>query len=330
MRRILRTTFALAAFAAPLAAPLTAPLAAQAPNPNCAGVSTATQDACEKATDLFNYMMPQLGTSLVGGSHTLGIGTTLGGLGHFAIALRGNAVRGDVPDLGSINVSPFGRASTNIGTKQKFLGLPAVDFALGIYKGFPLGVTRIGGIDLIGSATYLPEVATDQVTITPEDGALKIGLGARVGLLEQSLVVPGISFSYLVRDLPVVSLAASAGNADFTINQFSVKTTSWRLAAQKNLLLFQLGAGYGQDTYTSAADVNIQITSPAAANLSTGVSQEMTRSTMYGSLGFNLLVAKVVAEVGRVSGGDVSVFNRFAEAADKSRLYGSIGLRISF
>ncbi len=56
----------------------------------------------------------------------------------------------------------------------------------------------------------------------------------------------------------------------------------------------------------------------------------MTRSTMYGSLGFNLLVAKVVAEVGRVSGGDVSVFNRFAEAADKSRLYGSIGLRISF
>ena len=318
MRRILGTTFALAAFAAPLAAQ----------NPNCA--AGVTQDACEKATDLFNYMMPQLGTSLVGGSHTLGIGTTLGGLGHFAIALRGNAIRGDVPDLASINVSPLGRARSNIGTKGQFLSLPAVDFALGIYKGFPLGVTRIGGIDLIGSATYLPEVGAGEVSITPEDGALKIGLGARVGLLEQSLVVPGISFSYLVRDLPVVSLAASAGNADFTINQFSVKTKSWRLAAQKNLVVFQLGAGVGQDTYTSAADVNIQITSPAAANLSTGVEQEMKRTTMYTSLGFNFLIAKVVAEVGRVSGGDVSVYNTFAEAADKSRLYGSVGIRISF
>lgn len=322
MRRILGTTLVLASFAAPLAA--------QAPNPNCAGVSTSTQDACEKATDLFNYMMPQLGSSLVGGSHTLGLGTTLGGLGHFAIALRGNAIRGDVPDLASINVSPLGRASTNIGTKQQLLGLPAVDFALGIFKGVSLGVTRVGGIDLIGSATYLPEVATNEVSITPEDGALKIGLGARVGLLEQSLVVPGVSFSYLVRDLPVVSLAASAGNANFTINKFSVKTKSWRLAAQKNLLLFQLGAGYGQDTYTSGADVNIQITSPAPANLATAVGQEMKRTTMYGSLGFNLFIAKVVAEVGQVSGGDVSVYNRFAEAADKSRLYGSVGLRVSF
>lgn len=320
MRRILGTTFVLAAFAAPLAAQ----------NPNCAGVSLQTQDACEKATDLFNYMTPQLGTSLVGGSHTLGIGTTLGGLGHFAIALRGNAIQGDLPDLSSINVSALGRSSTAITTNQQYLGLPAVDFALGIFKGLPLGVTRVGGVDLIGSATYLPEVDGDGVTLTPADGSLKIGLGARVGLLEQSLIVPGISFSYLVRDIPTVSLAASAGNAAFAINDFSVKSKSWRLAAQKNLLLFQLGAGYGQDTYTSAAGIDIDITSPAPASVSTTVGQEMKRTSMYGSLGFNLFIAKVVAEVGQVSGGEMATYNTFAEAADKSRLYGSVGIRISF
>jgi hypothetical protein len=43
----------------------------------------------------------------------------------------------------SINVSPLGRASSNIGTKEQLLGLPAVDFAVGIFKGLPLGVTRV-------------------------------------------------------------------------------------------------------------------------------------------------------------------------------------------
>lgn len=316
MRRILAASAILAAVALPAAAQ----------NPNCASATTTTADACEKATDLFNYMMPQLGTSLVGGSHTLGVGTTLGGFPHFAIALRGNAIMGDLPDLQSINVSIAGRQSSNIDTKSQLLGLPGVDFALGLYKGFPLGVTRVGGVDLIGSVTYIPDVDSDEVTIATDGGSTKIGIGARVGLLEQSLIVPGVSFSYLVRDLPTLTMAASAGNADFTISDFSVKTKSWRLAAQKNLMIFQLGLGVGQDTYESEAAVAIS----GVGAMNTAVAQEMTRTTMYGSVGFNLLVAKIVGEVGQVSGGDISTFNNFSEAADKSRLYGSVGIRFSF
>lgn len=319
MRRIFAASLVLVAAAAPVVAQ----------NPNCAGNTTVTADACEKATDLFNYMMPQLGTSLVGGSHTLGVGTTLGGFPHFALALRGNAIKGDLPDIAAMNVSIAGRQSSNIAGKEQILGLPGVDFALGLFKGIPLGVTRVGGVDLIGSVTYIPTIEDKSggVSIAPEGGSTKIGLGARVGLLEQSLVVPGVSFSYLVRDLPVSNLTASATNANFAINGFTLKSKSWRLAAQKNLLSFQLGAGYGQDTYTSAADIAVS----GIANFTTSIAeQEMKRTTMYGSLGFNLFVAKVVAEVGQVSGGDVSTYNTFAEAADKSRLYGSVGIRISF
>lgn len=313
MRRILAGTAFLVAVAAPA-------------NAQCA--AGFTQDACQKATDLWAYMMPQIGTSLVGGSHTLGMGTTLGGFPHFALALRGNAVMGDLPDLSNLNVSLGGRQNSNIDSKNQILGLPGVDFAVGIYKGFPLGVTRIGGVDLIGSVTYVPQIKGDGVTLAAQDGSTKIGLGARIGLLEQSLIVPGISFSYLVRDLPVMSLTARASNADFALNDFSVKTTSWRLAAQKNLLLFQLGAGVGQDTYDASSRITGTVT--GGGSFTSSPSQELKRTTMYGSVGFNLLIAKIVAEIGQVSGGEVTTFNTFSEAADKSRLYGSVGLRISF
>lgn len=298
---------------------------AQAQNSNCPA-SGSTADACNKATDLYNYMMPQLGTSMVGGSHTLGVGSTLGGFPHFAIALRANAIMGDLPDLSTVNVSIAGPQSSNIDTQSQFLGLPGVDFAVGIYKGFPLGVTRIGGVDLIGSVTYIPDVETDEVILATQGGSTKIGIGARVGLLEQSLIVPGVSFSYLVRDLPTLNMDASAGNADFSITDFSVKTKSWRLAAQKNLAIIQLGVGVGQDTYDSGADIAIS----GVGSMNTSVAQSITRTTMYGSLGVNLFLAKLVGEIGQVSGGDISTYNNFTEPADKSRIYGSVGLRISF
>lgn len=298
---------------------------AQAQNANCPASGT-TADACNKATDLYNYMMPQLGTSLVGGSHTLGMGSTLGGFPHFGIALRGNAIMGDLPDFSTVNVSVLGAQASHIETKSQFLGLPGVDFAVGVYKGFPLGITRVGGVDIIGSVTYIPDIETDEVTLATQGGSTKIGIGARVGILEQSLIVPGVSFSYLVHDLPTLHMNASAGNADFAITGFSVKTKSWRLAAQKNLAIIQLGAGVGQDTYDAGADIAIS----GVGSMNTSVAQSVTRTTMYGSLGINLFLAKLVAEVGQVSGGEISTYNPFSEAADKSRLYGSVGLRISF
>src|SRR5580704_14352609 len=81
---------------------------AGAQSPSCpAGTTTlgvpdrreATQDACQQTYDLFQYLAPQLGASIVGGNSTLGQGGTLGGLGHFVIEARGNVVRGMIPDV---------------------------------------------------------------------------------------------------------------------------------------------------------------------------------------------------------------------------------------
>src|SRR5450756_2751126 len=64
----------------------------------------ASQDACQKAIDLFQYLAPQLSTSVAGGNATLGQAGSLGGLGHFSVGFRINALQGSLPQVQ--NVTP--------------------------------------------------------------------------------------------------------------------------------------------------------------------------------------------------------------------------------
>src|SRR5215472_7819019 len=92
--------------------------------------NTVSQDACQMAYDVFQFMAPQLGISLTGGNATLGQGGALGGLGHFALDIRANAIDGDLPDLQKFpQPSTTGRQSHTLPTKSQFIGLPTVDAA---------------------------------------------------------------------------------------------------------------------------------------------------------------------------------------------------------
>jgi hypothetical protein len=324
MRRTLVASIAAAVLS------LAAPSAAAAQQPCGAGSDANAADACATGADFLRYMAPQLGTSLVGGSHTLGIGTNLGGFPHFAIALRGNAVAGSLPDLDNLGVGTPTRR--NYAVTEQYLGLPTVDFALGLTKGFNLGVTRIGGIDLIGGATYVPEVEEPDFSVAAPDGSLSIAYGLRVGLLQQSALIPGVAFSWMKRDMPTLNLSTDTDGGDnLSINNLAIKSTSWRLSAQKNLLLFQLGAGIGKDNYDFNADVAATVVDGLNTyNGSFNAAQAMTRTTMYGSLGINLLLLKVVVEAGQVSGGSAPTYHTYDTAADAKRLYATAGIRISF
>jgi hypothetical protein len=44
------------------------PAAARAQGPECSGQNTVVQDACQKAVDMFQFLAPQLGTSIAGGA----------------------------------------------------------------------------------------------------------------------------------------------------------------------------------------------------------------------------------------------------------------------
>src|SRR5215208_8321266 len=84
------------------------PAAARAQGPECSGQNTVVQDACQKAVDMFQFLAPQLGTSIAGGAAIQGSGGTLGGLGHFSVGLRANAVGGALPQVSGMSVAVDG------------------------------------------------------------------------------------------------------------------------------------------------------------------------------------------------------------------------------
>jgi len=296
------------------------------------------QDACQKAIDLFQYMAPQLGTSVTGGNATLGQGGNLGGLGHFSAGLRVNAVQGSLPQIQGITLSTGGATNTPpIDTKTQIIPMPTADLAIGIFKGLPLAITNVGGVDVLVSAAYLPEFEGSGVKVKVPNGSLKLGYGARVGILQESLLVPGVSVSYLRRDLPTLNIAANSGGDSLYVNNLSLKTKAWRVVASKSLILFGLAAGVGQDKYESSTDVSVHVaarTIPPTSAANAGpvsLAQTLTRTNVFADVSMNLLLFKLTGEIGQVSGGTINTYNQFSgkQAAD-SRIYGSIGARFGF
>lgn len=307
---------------------------AQTPSPQCPSgtpAQTAVQDACQQAVDLFQYMMPQLGIGITGGNATLAQGGSLGGLPHFTIGLRANVFAGGVPQV--VTPATTGAVARNpYPTKDTFLGLPAVDASIGLFKGLPLAVSNVGGVDLLLSAAYIPKINADNVSVEP-DTPLKIGYGVRIGLLQESLIVPGVGVTFLKRDLPKTTIIGTVGTDSLNVRDLDVKTTAWRITASKSLVLFTLAAGVGQDKYDTSTEIEAVINRPIIGRVTTGVltaEQKMTRTNYFADLSMNILLLKIVGEIGMVSGGDVPTFNTFETAADAKRMYGSVGIRIGF
>ncbi len=296
-------------------------------NTSCVGLAG---DTCQQAVDFFYYMSPMLGTAMTGGNTTLAQGGSLGGMRlgfipKIAIDARVNVVLGNIPAFTPQVGVPVKRS---LAADAGMVPMPAVDVALGVFKGIPLGVSNIGGVDLLASAINVPEISNADFSLTPES-SLSMGFGARIGLLQESLVAPGIGFSFIKRALPVTDLGSSSGTFSFAVNDLDLSSTAWRLTISKSLLLFGIAAGYGQDTYTASIG-GITATSGGTSVTAPALKSEMKRSNMFADVSMNLFVLKIVASGGIVSGGDMATFNTYDNAADKSRTYGSVGVRFGF
>lgn len=320
------------------------PLTAQQPDPQCApgssvtSVNYYTSDACQKAIDLFKYMAPQLGISLTGGNALLGTGGTVGGLGHFRVEARASGLWGSVPQVQNSNVQPQPGpyVASNYSTKSQVLGLPAVNAEIGLFKGLNLGITHFGGIDALVTASYIPNVSASGVDVSTTGSNLKFGGGARIGLLEEGLLWPGIGFTYMRRDLPTINVVGSVptppGTTSLRVDNLDEKTTAWRLVANKNLILINIAAGVGQDKYESSADVSATVNFAGASGSRAPVlmKQNLTRTNYFADVSLNLLLLKLIGEIGMTHGGTITTYNKFDTKPDASRLFGSVGLRFDF
>ena len=309
-------------------------LAAQGVDPRCPGGSVANvvaQDACQKAIDIFAFMAPQLGVGLVGGNATLGTGGALGGAGRFSIGLRGNGIRGRVPQVADVSPAITGAQQSDYGVDDQIVGLPAVEGALGLFGGIPLGVTHAFALDALVSATYVPEVSSNNVAISLPDGSFRFGFGGRLGLIEESLVTPSVSVTYIRRDLPTASIAATSGNDEIAVNDISVKTSAWRGVIGKSFGFVGLALGAGQDEYDSRATASVQVNEGAIGvdGGPYGLTQKVTRNNMFADFSLNFPFVRFALEIGRVSGGSIETYNTFSgKRADDPLTYASVGLRI--
>lgn len=306
------------------------------PSYGVVGIGGIGGDACQKVVDLFNYLTPQLGSAVAGGNATLGQAGTLGGPGRFAVELRVTAVRGALPNVDATGTSA-GPAATpsSYAVEEKPLPVPAVDASVGLFAGIPLGLTTVLGLDALGSAYFVPEYEDDGIAVTTPDGSLAVGYGARLGLVGETAVLPGVSVTWMRRELPSTSIIGqpSAGD-EIALEDFENRATSWRVVAGKRFGVIGLAAGYGKDSYESTATLSYHVQQGTIAETQGSFAfggRDVKATSYFGNVMFNLLLAKAVVEVGQVTVDNLTsadFFNQFAEDIDASRLYASIGIRI--
>ncbi|GJG87644.1 hypothetical protein tb265_28250 [Gemmatimonadetes bacterium T265] len=316
---------------------------ASAPATTIGGATALVQqDACQKSIDLFNYLAPQLGALVAGGSAELGRGGTLGGLGHVGVGVRANLIGGGrLPDVSNVQLSYTGAQRTDFAVKSQALALPAVDAGVGLFAGVPVGLTRVGGLDLLLSGAYVPSFSSGQVRVDRTVGALQVGFGARLGILERSRFVPGVAVTYLHRSLPETSILAVTNAGDtIGVRGARVSTDSWRLAADQRVSIVRFDAGVGQDRYDSRATIAGRVaptalpSAVAAAGVGTfsaAFAQRLTRTNVYAGASLPAGgLAQLVAEVGRVSGGaSVPTYNGFSgRMPTDAYTYVSLGVRV--
>lgn len=297
-----------------------------------------SQDACTKARDIFAFVMPQVGVALSGGNPVLGEGGTLGGWGKRALSLRVTAVDGNVP----ANAVPIaiggGAVSSNLGATRVPVPVPSVDAAIGVFAGVPAGLTNVGGVDVLLGATYLPSVDEDEFSVAPQTSSFAFSYGVRVGALQESSVVPGVSVSYMRRKLPTTTLGYVSGNDSITVSNLAATSNSLRLVISKRVAIFGFAGGVGRDQLENTAGVTAVVNetvlgqSAQARVALSGLRNAVTRNTAFVNLSLGLRMARLVGELGwSAEGKDDPTTNTFdGKRANGGYRYGSLGVTVRF
>lgn len=339
--RTLSLVLALPLVATPALAQFPPPSDVAVVDPQCSTQNIVVQDACQKAVDLFQLMAPQLGLAVTGGNATLGQGGAMGRFGRLTFAARVTAMEGRVPKVADVTPDVTGAQRSDYAVEDAPIGLPMADAAIGILPGLNVGGRRILGLDALGSVAYIPKMESDEgdFSITPDEdetkvgnGAVKFGYGARVGLVSEGTILPAIGATWLTRELPTSDLVGVTAEGDsIGLRRLASKSTAWRIVAHKNLGAFRLAVGGGQDEYESSSEMNVTVTREGVTARSSSfmLQQAMTRTNVFANLWLNLVLFKVVAEVGQVSGGDdIATYNTFGTAKPNDTLkYASLGVR---
>lgn len=361
MKRVLVSVFAVVVLASPVAAQedllsacgdLTVQYSPVAPPSGQAEVQSQLQFLCGQVVNALTAVQPTIGIGFTAGNHVLGTATTigrrLGFVPRISVTARANAALADVPNL----LEDFDATIQGDGElpAMETSGVPfgafQGDVAVGLFNGFSAGpLGGLGAVDLLGSVSFIP--AIDKTGLTED--IVNWGLGARVGILKQGLVMPGVSVSGMYRNMGEVSFGSLADGdpAEFSTD---LSTLSLRAAVSKGFLAFDFAAGAGYDIYSSDVAFDFELTCPpsectvqATAGPTEPIAGELRTAAwnVFGNVGLSLLVLNVVGEVGYQKATEVITAEDLQEAGlpgqaptdedlSGGRLFGSVGLRFTF
>lgn len=317
---------------------------------------------CGQVVSALTTVQPTVGIAFTGGAHTLGTATTIGRrLGlvpRISVTARANAALADIPTLlgdYEAQIDPDGELPA-MGTTRVPVGSLQGDVTVGLFNGFSVGPAAggFGAVDLLGSVSWVP--AFEEAGL--EEDIINWGVGARLGLLRQGLVTPGLSVSGMYRNMGEVSFG-DIDDGDPAHFATDMSTISLRAAVSKGLLTFDFTAGGGYDIYTSDVLMDFELICPAGTPPSgcgtpttlrplnpetgeTGITGELQTAAwnVYGNVGLNLLLLNVVGEIGYQKATDLVTLDdlrdsgladedSLADDLDDGRFFGSIGLRLT-
>ena len=306
------------------------------------------QDRCAAVAQAVDAAQPQLGILMAGGNPILGTASTggvrLGVLPRVSATARLNVVLARLPDIREIQTED----GTSV-TEQFDLPAPAIgaNVSIGLTQGFSVApmIGGFGAVDLLGSVSVLPlELLGDDDF---GENAFSWGAGARVALLRESFVAPGVSVSLMYRSMGEMSFGqvcegtetsganphVCSSGGDFGEISFGLTNWSGRAAVSKRLIGFGVTAGVGYDKFETDADMAFRTPAVLGEQIYRfdDVAVDNDRWSAFLDLSYTLLIGSLVAEVGWMQGSDP--VPGFPSASDfdpnEGTFFGSLGARLS-
>ena len=296
----------------------------------------ALRDAGTKAGDLAEFLTIQRADETSSGNVVLGQASPFDGKHRVSFAVRANRLARALPRVEGTTVRTDGAtaASDFRVTNGSNTALTA-DVAVALWRGVSSGP---GGLELTGSITSLQDFQDNSLHLA-SNGHIALGAGVRIGLLEETRTLPGISYSRSLRFLPWFDFRSDTmsviGGGTMTVggDTIDLRVASWRLAASKRFGHYGLTVGVGGDSYRMSGSVSAALLSPNILGNNGSKYVEFSTHRRNAFLGGSYTVRGLtfVGEYGHLSlsSSPISASNTFGgRSADMSRDYLSLGVRL--
>jgi len=159
----------------------------------------------------------------------------------------------------------------------------------------------------------------------------KASTGARVGIMNGFFPIPAVSVSVMRRSLPRVQFGDLAKGDNYQFDT-DLKATNIRVAASLRFLLLDVAAGFGFDHYSSTGHIAYcSSPQPLCARQTVTVPVTNNRQVVFADAGLNLMVLKLIGEIGYQTGKDQKLSTTYRDFDPTAgHVYGGVGVRFSF